>query len=82
MTTIAPLSFSTVPHLVSQPGAAGQLGQHVSAYFPQARRAMIVTDPGFLRTGLVDAPARDLEQHNLAVRIYSDVVADPPNRSC
>ena len=80
MTAIAPFSFSTVPHLVSQAGAAGQLGQHVRTHFPQARRAMIVTDPGFLRTGLVDAPARDLEKHNLTVQIYSDVMADPPEQ--
>ncbi|MDB5932811.1 MAG: alcohol dehydrogenase, partial [Massilia sp.] len=71
-------SFSTVPHLVSQPGAAAELGQHVSTHFPNTRRALIVTDPGFLRTGLIDAPARDLEKHKLAVHIYSDVVADPP----
>jgi alcohol dehydrogenase class IV len=78
MTASASFSFSTVPHLVSQPGAAAQLGQHVKAHFPKARRALIVTDPGFLRTGLIDAPARDLEKHNLTVHIYSDVVADPP----
>jgi alcohol dehydrogenase class IV len=71
-------SFSTVPHLVSQPGAAAQLGLHVSTHFPKARRALIVTDPGFLRTGLIDAPTRDLEQHDLSVHIYADVVADPP----
>jgi alcohol dehydrogenase len=80
MTAIAPFNFSTVPHLISEIGAAGQLGQHVRAHFPQARRAMIVTDPGFLLTGLVDAPARDLEQHDLTVRIYSDVLADPPEQ--
>jgi alcohol dehydrogenase class IV len=78
MTAIASFTFSTVPHLVSQPGAAAQLGQHVSAHFPQARRAMIVTDPGFLRTGLIDAPKRDLENHALTVLVYSEVMADPP----
>jgi alcohol dehydrogenase class IV len=78
MSTFASFNFSTVPHLISQPGAAAQLGQHILAHFPSARRALIVTDPGFLRTGLIDAPARDLEKHNLTVQIYSDVVADPP----
>ena len=75
-----PFNFSTVPHLVSAPGAAAQLGQHVRAHFPLARRAMIVTDPGFLRTGLVDAPKHDLEQQNLHALVYSDVVADPPEQ--
>ena len=80
MTAFAPFNFSTVPHFVSQAGAAAQLGQHVSAHFPQVRRAMIVTDPGFLRTGLVDAPARDLEKHDMTVWVYSDVMADPPEQ--
>jgi alcohol dehydrogenase class IV len=80
MTAFPSFSFSTVPHLVSQPGAAARLGEHVSAHFPQARRAMIVTDPGFLRTGLVEAPKRDLENHAFTVLVYSDVVADPPEQ--
>ena len=80
MTAFTSFSFSTVPHLVSHPGAAAQLGQHVSAHFPQARNAIIVTDTGFLRTGLVEAPKRDLENHGLTVMVYSDVVADPPEQ--
>jgi alcohol dehydrogenase class IV len=80
MTAFPSFSFSTVPHLVSQPGAAARLGEHVSTHFPQARRAMIVTDPGFLRTGLVEAPKRDLENHGFTVLVYSDVVADPPEQ--
>lgn len=71
-------SFSTVPHLVCEPGAAGKLGQHVRARFPRARNALVVTDPGFLNTGLVDAPVRDLEQAGLTVHVYANVVADPP----
>jgi alcohol dehydrogenase class IV len=80
MTKIASFSFSTVPHLVSETGAAARLGQLVNTHFPQARRAMIVTDPGFLRTGLVEAPVRDLETHKLAVHVYSEVMADPPEQ--
>ena len=78
MTAFAAFTFSTVPHLVSMPGAASALGQHVRNHFPQQQRAMIVTDPGFLRTGLVEAPKRDLERHGLTVLVYSDVLADPP----
>ena len=78
MTDFTPFSFCTVPHLISETGAAAQLGRHVSAHFPHARQAMIVTDPGFLSTGLVDAPARSLQEHHVTVSIYSDVVADPP----
>jgi alcohol dehydrogenase class IV len=73
-----PFSFSTVPHLVSEPGAAAKLGSHIAQRFPLAHRAMIVTDPGFLRTGLVEAPALSLKEAGIASHIYADVVADPP----
>jgi alcohol dehydrogenase class IV len=70
--------FSTVPHLVCEPGAAGKLGQHVRARFPRAHNALVVTDPGFLNTGLTSAPVHDLEQAGYTVHIFADVVADPP----
>lgn len=73
-----PFTFSTVPHLVSESGSAASLGAHVAQRFPQVRRAMIVTDPGFLKTGLVDAPARSLQAAGISAQIYSDVLADPP----
>ena len=78
MSQFAAFNFSTVPHLVSEAGAARQLGQHVASRFPRVRRALLVTDPGFLRTGLVDAPAASLRQQGIDVDIFSDVVADPP----
>ena len=71
-------SFNTVPQLISEPGASVQLGAHVAARFPRARRALVVTDPGFLQTGLVDPSVLSLEQHGMTVQIYSGVVADPP----
>lgn len=78
MTDIPAFAFSTVPHIVSQAGAAQQLGEHVVNRFPSARRALLVTDPGFLRTGLVDAPVRALKASGLDVAVYSEVMADPP----
>jgi len=78
MSSIPAFSFSTVPSLVSEPGASARLGQLVADRFPAARRAMIVTDAGFLRTGLVDTPRLSLEQHGIQSAIFSDVVADPP----
>lgn len=71
-------AFSTVAHLVSELGAARNLGTHVRARFPAASRALLVTDPGFLRTGLVQAPAASLEAAGFHVKIHADVVADPP----
>jgi alcohol dehydrogenase class IV len=78
MSRISAFSFSTVSNLVSEPGASARLGQLVAERFPAARRAMIVTDAGFLRTGLVETPRLSLEQHGIGVTVFSDVVADPP----
>ena len=73
-----PFAFSTVPQLISEPGSSAHIGKHVAARFPRARRALIVTDPGFLRTGLVEASCASLEQSGMTVALFSDVVADPP----
>jgi alcohol dehydrogenase class IV len=63
---------------VCELGAAKRIGTQIAQRFPKARRALIVTDAGFLKTGLVDAPIASLKEANLAVSIFSDVVADPP----
>ncbi|TFW10471.1 iron-containing alcohol dehydrogenase [Oxalobacteraceae bacterium OM1] len=76
--TPIPFTFSTVPHIVSEAGAAKRLGELAKQHFPETRRALIVTDAGFLKTGQVDAPAASLRAAGLNVAIYSDVVADPP----
>lgn len=71
-------SFSTVPHLVSEPGAARKIGTLVTQHFPDARRVLVVTDAGFLRTGLIEGPIASLREAKLEVNIFSAVVADPP----
>ncbi|GGX83388.1 iron-containing alcohol dehydrogenase [Massilia dura] len=71
-------SFSTVSHIVSAAGAAGRLGEHIRTHFPDVQRALVVTDAGFLGTGLAAAPIASLEGVGFHVKIYSDVIADPP----
>jgi alcohol dehydrogenase len=78
MHDIPAFAFSTVPQIISEPGATRQLGELLSQRFPTARRALLVTDPGFLKTGLVDTPMASLQAAGLHVRVYSDVVSDPP----
>ncbi len=80
MTDFPAFAFSTVAHIVSELGAAGRLGEHIVQRFPAARRALLVTDPGLLATGLVEAPAASLRAAGVAVEIYSKVVADPPEQ--
>jgi alcohol dehydrogenase len=78
MSEIPAFSFSTVASIVSEPGAALKLGQLVAERFPGMQRVLVVTDPGFLRTGLVEAPRASLEREGMQVTVYSDVAADPP----
>jgi alcohol dehydrogenase len=77
-TAIPAFSFSTVSSIVSEPGASLRLGQLVAERFPGLRRVLIVTDPGFLRTGLVEPRRASLERQGMQVVVYSDVLADPP----
>lgn len=78
MSAIPAFSFTTVSSIVSEPGAALRLGQLIAERFPGIKRVLIVTDPGFLRTGLVETPRASLERQGMQVATYSDVMADPP----
>src|SRR5438067_6478 len=78
MSAIPAFNFSTVPSIVSEPGASLRLGQLVAERFPGIQRVLVVTDPGFLRTGLADPPRASLERQGMQVSVYSDVVVDPP----
>jgi alcohol dehydrogenase len=76
--TIPPFSFSTVSSIVSKPGASLRLGQLIAERFPGLKRVLIVTDPGFLRTGLIEPSRASMEALGIEVTVYADVVADPP----
>jgi alcohol dehydrogenase len=78
MHPIPAFNFTTVSSIVSEPGAALKLGQLVAERFAGTKRVLLVTDPGFLRTGLVDGPRASLEAQGMQVAVYADVVADPP----
>jgi alcohol dehydrogenase len=71
-------AFSTVASILSEPGATRRLGQIIAERFPDVRRPFIVTDAGFLRTGLLELPRLGLEQESMKPAVFSAVVADPP----
>ncbi|WP_426342851.1 iron-containing alcohol dehydrogenase [Pseudoduganella sp. S-14] len=71
-------SFATVPVILSAPGATKDLGKELRARFPSLRRVLLVTDQGFLRTGLADAPTASLRSAMFHVEQFADVLADPP----
>lgn len=78
MSPIAAFSFSTVPTILSAPGAARELGRELRERFPAVRRVLIITDQGFLRTGLADAPIASLQSEMFHVKQFADVLPDPP----
>jgi alcohol dehydrogenase len=78
MRETAAYQFSTVPNIVSESGASATLGKLISTQLPTARRALIVTDAGLWKTGILEAPRRSLEACGIAVHMFTDVVADPP----
>lgn len=71
-------AFSTVATLLSEPGLARRLADVITERFPGVRRPLIVTDAGFLRTGLLDLPRLSLEQSGRSAMVFSEVLADPP----
>jgi alcohol dehydrogenase len=78
MNQITSFSFATVPVILSAPGATKDLGKELRARFPSLRRVLLVTDQGFLRTGLADAPTASLRSAMFHVEQFADVLADPP----
>ena len=70
--------FQTVPTIISQLGAAGQLGSIIRQHYPASQHILLVTDAGFLKTGLVQPAIDSIEAQHLKVSVFSDVVADPP----
>jgi alcohol dehydrogenase class IV len=69
--------FRTVPTLIVRLGAVAQLGQIIQQHYPAVRRVLLVTDPGFLATGLVQPSVDSLENAGLSITLYSKVQADP-----
>lgn len=68
--------FNTVSDVLSGPGTSGQLGKMAAAM--GIERLFVVTDPGIVKFGLLQQAVESLEANNIALHIYSDIVADPP----
>jgi alcohol dehydrogenase class IV len=68
--------FNTVSDVLSGPGTSGQLGEMAAAM--GIERLFVVTDPGIIQFGLLQRAVESLEANNIALHIYSDIVADPP----
>ncbi|HEU4852444.1 MAG TPA: iron-containing alcohol dehydrogenase [Telluria sp.] len=78
MTEFASFSFNTVPQIVTELGCAARLGSIIGARFPAARHAVVVTDQGVIRAGLLDLVLAGLRRQSIEASVYDRVVADPP----
>lgn len=75
--TINPFEFRTVPSMQVAWGGAQRLGEILSGRF-QARKALLITDAGLIKAGLIQPIADALAASGFNVTIFDKVVADPP----
>ena len=71
-----PFIFNTSKSIQFGPGMLGKVGELVRAGIGE--RVMLVTDPGMVKTGIVDRALKALKAADVAVEVFSDVEADPP----
>lgn len=72
-------NFETTPRVICEIDGALRLGTLCREL--KAERVLLVSDPGLLRAGLLDAPLRALHEAGVDATLYSDVQADPPSES-
>ncbi len=69
-------TFSTVPVIISAPGAIARLGELASARL--GKRVMIVSDAGLVRLGIVRRALVSLQMAGMETDVFDAVEADPP----
>ena len=72
-------TFETTPRVICEIDGALRLGALCREL--DAERVLLISDPGLLRAGLLDAPLQAMRDSGLQVTLYSDVQADPPAAS-
>ncbi|MCZ7865984.1 iron-containing alcohol dehydrogenase [Agrobacterium salinitolerans] len=75
--TINPFEFRTVPSIQVAWSGAQRLGEILSGRF-QTRKALLITDAGLIKVGLIKPIADALVASGFNVTIFDKVVADPP----
>ncbi|WP_412051555.1 iron-containing alcohol dehydrogenase [Hoeflea sp. Naph1] len=71
-----PFVFNTSKSIQFGAGQLGKLGELAKAQM--GTRVMLITDPGMMRTGIVERALSILEASDVTVEVYADVEADPP----
>ncbi|WP_016835839.1 iron-containing alcohol dehydrogenase [Herbaspirillum lusitanum] len=78
MSVSTAFNFSSVANIVCELGAVKKLGTLVKQRFPELNRVLLVTDPGFVKTGQVDGVISSLQAAGMTALVYAEVQADPP----
>ena len=73
---VKPFTFNTTPSLRMGAGLAGQIGPITRPICGD--RVLLVTDPGMMATGLVQRATDGLRAAGVAVTLFDQVQADPP----
>jgi alcohol dehydrogenase class IV len=69
-------TFSTVPSIISAPGAIARLGEIAKARL--GARALVVTDPLLVKLGIVERGLDSLRKAGVEASVFDAVEADPP----
>jgi len=67
--------FRTTPRVVMGPGAVGGLGEEVK--LAGASSALVVTDPGIVKAGLMEPVEAALKAAGISFSVFSEVEPDP-----
>ncbi|CAA0093667.1 Long-chain-alcohol dehydrogenase 1 [Zhongshania aliphaticivorans] len=68
--------FHTTKSIVVERGSAARLATHIADMNCQS--VLVISDQGVIGAGLLTAMLANIEQSDIAVSVYSEVVADPP----
>ena len=73
---MTPFSFNTSPSVIFGQGSLACIGE--IALQKLGGRVILVTDAGLLRAGIIEPALKALSQSGIAVTVFSEVSADPP----
>jgi alcohol dehydrogenase class IV len=73
---MAPFTFNTTSSIRMGAGLMDELGSIAKAICGE--RVLLITDPGMMATGIVDRALASLKAGGVAVTVFADVQADPP----
>ena len=76
---MASFTFETTPKIICEQGGADRLGEIARGL--NISRLFLVTDAGLVRAGLIEGALASLAKAQVAVTVFSDVLADPPELS-